>query len=125
MPASYRGNLIFGLAVQMESAINPTADQANAFFGVSGIESLYGGQRGRVTMVKGLLGGSSGAGLAAALTTFESFHDGVAGVLVDTLGRTFLNVKLESFQPKGKIFVGANGNVYQSYEARFVHMSAF
>lgn len=122
---SYDGNQIFGNAVKMESPVNPTADQMNAFFGVSGLESLYGGQRGRVTLVKGLLVGGSLPALNAAIALFESYFDGIARVLVTTRGVTYNNVKLESFAEKGGPRLDFNGFWFEEYEAKFSHMTLF
>lgn len=122
---SYNGSAIFGNAVEMESPINPTADQMNAFFGVSGLESLYGGQRGRVTLAKGLLVGDSLSGLVSNIQLFESYYDGIARVLVTTDGVAYNNVKLESFSPKGRYMQDFSGFWFRRYEARFFHMTLF
>lgn len=123
MPASYDGAFIFGTAVKMTSPINPSADQENAFFGISGVESLFGGTRGRATLVTGLLYGDGAAGLASAEALFESYLDGIARVLVSTLGVAYSNVKLAAFVPKGKARQTPNGVAFREYEAKFVHMS--
>src|SRR5438874_13795032 len=100
---SYGGANIFGTAVSMVTSDNPREKQLNAFFGLSGLESLDGGARGRVTDVSGLLYGSLPASLSAAESLFRSFNDGVARPLVDTLGMTWRNVRLESLRPQGRI----------------------
>lgn len=123
MPASYGGALIFGTAVKMTNPHNPSADQENAFFGVSGMESLFGGTRGRVTLVKGLLYGVGPAGLAAVEGIFDSYLDGIARQLVTTLGVTYNNVKLASFVPTGKARQTPDGIAFREYEAKFQHMS--
>ena len=84
--ASFGGASIFGTAISMITADNPREKQINAFFGLSGLESLDGGLRGRVTRVTGLLYGLSPALLASAEAAFRSFNDGKARILVDTLG---------------------------------------
>ena len=43
--ASFGGTSIFGTAVSMVTADNPRETQLNAFFGLSGLESLDGGMR--------------------------------------------------------------------------------
>jgi len=53
--ASFGGASIFGTAVSMTTADNPREKQLNAYFGLSGLESLDGGLRGRVTHAAGLL----------------------------------------------------------------------
>src|SRR4051812_5080928 len=101
--ASFGGVNLFGTSVSMGTADNPREKQLNAYFGLSGLERLDGGSRGRVTRVTGLLYGSSPALLSSAESRFRSFNDGVARVLVDTLGATWPNVCLESFEPLGRI----------------------
>lgn len=76
--ASFGGNNIFGTAVSMSTADNPRENQLNAFFGLSGLESLDGGLRGRTTTVNGLLYGESSLILAQAEAQFRAFNDGVA-----------------------------------------------
>jgi hypothetical protein len=120
--ASFGGSNIFGTAVSMTTADNPREKQLNAFFGLSGLESLDGGSRGRVTHVTGLLYGNNSAVLAAAESAFRSFNDGVARILVDTLGVAWLSVRLESFQPQGRIRQSPAGVLFRSYSARFLHL---
>ena len=83
---SYGGINIFGTAVTMRTADNPREKQVNSFFGLSGLETLDGGLRGRSTVATGLLYGNSPALLAAAEASFRSFNDGTARVLIDSLG---------------------------------------
>jgi hypothetical protein len=106
----------------MNTADNPRERQLNSFFGLSGLESLDGGLRGRVTQVSGLLYGNSPAALAAAESQFRTFNDGVARTLVDTLGITWTNVCLEAFQPQGRIRQSPSGILFRAYKARFLHL---
>jgi hypothetical protein len=106
----------------MVTADNPRENQLNAFFGLSGLESLDGGLRGRVTHVTGLLYGTSAPLLASAEALFRSFNDGSARTLVDTLGATWPNVRLESFQPQGRVRRSPAGVMFRSYQARFLHL---
>lgn len=120
--ASFGGVNVFGTAVSMSTADNPREKQLNAFFGLSGLESLDGGSRGRVTHVTGLLYGNSPASLASAEALFRSFNDGVARPLVDTLGMTWTSVRLESFRPQGRVRQSPAGMLFRSYKARFLHL---
>jgi hypothetical protein len=106
----------------MVTADNPRENQLNAFFGLSGLESLDGGLRGRVTHVTGLLYGPSAPSLASAEALFRSFNDGIARTLVDTLGAAWPNVRLESFQPQGRVRQSPAGVMFRSYQARFLHL---
>lgn len=120
--ASYGGSNIFGSAVSMTTADNPREKQLNAFFGLSGLESLDGGLRGRVTHATGLLYGNSPGSLAASEGLFRSFNDGIARALIDTLGVTWLNVRLDSFQPLGRVRQSPAGLLFRAYKARFLHL---
>jgi hypothetical protein len=120
--ASFGGVNIFGTAVSMSTSDNARANQLNAYFGLSGLESIDGGARGRTTSVSGLLYGSSPASLAATESQFRSFNDGVTRPLVDTLGTTWLNVRLQMFQPQGRIRQSPSGILFRAYKARFFHL---
>lgn len=118
---SYRGFNIFGRSVSMVRATNPSVTQENHYFGVSGVESLAGGLQGRFTEVKGVLYGATAADLDAAEQLFESAIDGLAGVLVDNFGTTWLYVRLDVFQPQGRVLHDGWG-YYRPYVARFAHL---
>jgi hypothetical protein len=120
--ALFGGVNIFGKAVSMSTAENPRENQLNAYFGLSGLESLDGGARGRATHVSGLLFGDSPAALASAESIFRSYNDGIARPLTDTLGAVWLNVRMESFQPQGRVRRSASGMFFRTYQARFLHL---
>jgi hypothetical protein len=86
------GSNIFGAAVQFQHLAHPNAQQINTFFGVSGSQSLYGGGRGRMFLIKGILIGSAIQDLNTAEAQFQSYADGVARTLVDPRGRSWPNV---------------------------------
>src|ERR1700748_1498174 len=119
---SFGGVNIFGTAVTMSTIDQPRAKQVNSFFGLSGLEALDGGSRGRFTEASGLLYGSSPALLAAAESTFRSFDDGVARVLTDNLGTAWGNVCLQSFRPLGRVRQSPFGVFFRAYRARFLHL---
>ena len=118
---SYNGEAIFGRAVEMVTADNPSADQTNAFFGANGLESLYGGQRGRQTLVKGVHFGSSAGDLKSVQLLFSSYNDGIARTLVDSYGYPYRAVKYGSFTPTGRIMRDKRG-FFQAYQATFNHL---
>jgi hypothetical protein len=120
--ASYGSVNIFGTAVTMSTSDHPREKQVNSFFGLSGLETLDGGLRGRVTEVKGLLFGPMPTALAAAESIFRSYNDGVTRNLVDTLGTTWANVRLDSFQPIGRVRQSPFGFFFRAYRARFLHL---
>ena len=119
---SYGGVNIFGTAVTMSTVDHPREKQINSFFGLSGLETLDGGSRGRFTEVGGLLYGSSAGSLASAESTFRSYDDGVARVLIDNLGEAWGNVVLQSFRPMGRVRQSPFGVYFRAYKARFLHL---
>jgi hypothetical protein len=97
---TFDGANIFGAAVQFQHQAHPAAQQVNTFFGVSGTQTLYGGGRGRMFLVRGILLGAALADLNAAEANFLSYADGVARTLVDPRGRVWPNVLFRGeFQP--------------------------
>ncbi len=122
--ATFNGANIFGLKVSMQAGvINPPATQQNTYAGLNGTEELSMGLRGGYTLVSGCLAGASPSGLAAAEAVFRSYYDDRAYQLVDNLGVTWNWVKLESFQPAGKVYRDAYGNCYRDYTAKFRHIT--
>jgi hypothetical protein len=120
--SSFGGVPIFGTSVTMNTIDNPRAKQLNSFFGISGLETLDGGARGRFTDVSGVLSGSSAALLASAEAMFRSYDDGAARALVDTFGTVWANVRLESFQPLGRVKQSPYAYYFRPYRARFLHL---
>src|SRR5579871_5423883 len=119
---SYGGVNIFGTAVTMSTVDQPREKQINSFFGLSGLETLDGGSRGRFTEVGGLLYGSSPASLASAESAFRSYDDGVPRVLIDNLGVGWGNVVLQTFRPMGRVRQSPFGVFFRAYKARFLHL---
>lgn len=119
---SYGGVNIFGASVTMSTIDHPREKQINSFFGLSGLETLDGGSRGRFTEVGGLLYGPSASALAAVESAFRSYDDGVARVLVDSLGSAWGNVVLQSFRPLGRVRQSPFGVYFRAYRARFLHL---
>ena len=121
--ASYAGANIFGIGVRMRTAVNPRDRQVNSYPGVNGLEVLDGGSRGLVTLVAGTLIGSDESGLGASEQFFLSYFDGSAYLLVDTLGRAWPSVRLESFRPAGRVRRGPDGTCLREYTAEFLHLN--
>ena len=90
--ATYGGSAVFGSAVRIRHLPNPAAVQVDGFFGLPGRVSLFGGSRGRVFEVRGLLVGGDTEVVMAAEYVLLSYADGIARVLVDTQGRAWPNV---------------------------------
>jgi hypothetical protein len=121
--ATFNGDAIFGAAVKMATVDNPRAAQENAFPGLSGVESLDQGDRGRFTMASGLLFGQDGPSQGAAEALFRSYKDGNLYLLVDNYGFAWPNVKLESFEPQGQVKFLIGQGFYRPYTARFRHLT--
>ena len=76
--------------------------------GLTGIEHVDLGGRGRTSNVRAILTGATLANLVAAKTQLESFNDGVPRVFYDSSGFPWKNVLLkaprfEPFRPNGGI----------------------
>lgn len=119
---SYGGVNIFGSAVTMSTADHPREKQVNSYFGLSGLETLDGGSRGRVTTAGGILFGRTPGVLASVESTFRSYADGLTRLLIDSLGTSWSNVRLESFQPIGRVRQSPQGVFFRSYRAQFLHL---
>lgn len=120
--ASLGGAAIFGPAFEMVTVDNPRSEQINAFMGVSGVERLDGGLRGRYTEVRGVLAGDNLAVLNAAVNLFRSFNDGNAYVLFDFFGNGWPYVILETFNPVPKVMTDFYGRCFCRYTARMKHL---
>ena len=120
---SFGGITIFGAAVSMATADITRQSQVNSFFGINGLELLDGGFRGRVTKVRGVLYGASTLGLAGAENLFRSLNDGATRTLVDSLGMAWTNVRMQSFQPHGRVRQAPNGTFFRAYQAQFLHLA--
>jgi hypothetical protein len=119
--ADYGGDAIFGRSVTIAMEQAPSAVQLDAFFGLSGVASLYGGGRGRAFLIEGVLVGSDAADLAAARALFLSYDDGIARDLTDTWGVTWPQVVFRQFQPQGRVMqlAVAGGGLALPYRAVF------
>lgn len=89
------GNAIFGLAVRMQHTVRPAAYSLREFFGINGYFSNFGGKRGRLFTVEGVLIGADIPALNFNEGVFETYVDGNAHELYDTRGRLWDNVIFE------------------------------
>ena len=106
--ATYGGIDIFIRPFTTTHQANPSAQQLSEFFGTSGQQSLWGGWRGRVIAISGMLCAPD----PYTLNSYESVWngqgtgvvgDGIARPLVDTRGRLWLECLCESFQQDGQV----------------------
>lgn len=121
--AFYDGNAIFGLAVKTRIIEHPTASQVSAFFGVEGQFALYGGSRGRVIEVEGVLisqiSGFDLSDLNNQEALIRSYRDGIGRVFTDTKGVQWPYVILRRYAPEGSWRWAAGGYPCQPYKAYF------
>jgi hypothetical protein len=120
--ATFDGVNMFGVAVTVETAENPRATQENAYAGVSGIQSLDLGGRGRQTSIKGRLRGATPGALGDAENFVRSYNDGRTYTFVDNFGTTWLYVKLVRFQPSGRVAADPMGTYSRRYEVLLHHL---
>jgi hypothetical protein len=102
---TFGGQAIFGFAVKIEEVPMQCSQQLEAFFGVPGLLSVFGGSRGRTFNVSGVLFDVDIPALNHDEDVFTpgvsgSMADGIARTLEDTRGRSWSNVVyLGQFQP--------------------------
>jgi hypothetical protein len=106
----------------MRRSVGERALQKNAFPGLSGLESLDMGGRGRITNVTGRFVCATVEDLNAAILIFESYKDGNAYVLRDQFGNNWPYVLLEEFTPTGELNNVFGGGYTQQYSAKFEHL---
>ncbi len=120
--ATYGGVNIFGRSVRIAHTIDPSAGQINEFFGINGQQHLWGGFRGRVFFVEGVLFGANQAALTAAEALWIGgsgvVGDGIARTLVDTVAVSWPYVLAISFEQKGRRIFDGRG-LYLPYKAAF------
>ena len=100
---SFGGVNIFGTAVTMSTADHPREKQVNSFFGVSGLETLDGGMRGRTTTVSGVLSGQLGGGPRGRGGDLPFVQRRRRADPGRHFGTAWASVRLESFQPTGRV----------------------
>ena len=71
---------------------HPNVQQLNEFFGVNGVQTLFGGVRGRTFLISGVLVGDFVTDINNAEALLLSYADGLPHTLVDNRGRVWSNV---------------------------------
>lgn len=118
MPAYY-DVFDLGQAARVTMVTNPSEKQINTFFGYSGVQSLWGGRRGRVFEVQAVFVGANRAAVDALRNALLAYDDGVARTLTDTGGTVWSNVVYSgAFQPMGP-YMASGGNLILPYRAIF------
>jgi hypothetical protein len=101
----------------MRTVDNPRSTQKTAFGGITGVDTLDLGRHGRFTEIGGLLFGEDPASLNAAIGLIRSYDDGRLYVFVDNFNNTFPYVKVDSFEPTGRVLRDPRG-YYRTYQLR-------
>lgn len=120
--ATLDGNFVFGIIFEMTTGDDDHELQQNSYFGLTGIETINGGGRGRRTNVSGQFVADDLPGLAFLERNLRSFRDGRNHVLVECDGTTWFAVQLFAFNPSGQRKVDVNtGQCLRNYTATFWH----
>ena len=102
----------------------PSAQQLADYFGVSGQQALWGGFRGRVIAITGML-------YAPDLVTLNSYEavwtdptsgvvgDGIARDLVDTRGRVWSSCLCVEFKPESQVRIDPKWGYFYRYRSVF------
>jgi len=107
--ATLDGNPVFGPVSEVTHMPAENVQQMNAFMGVNGVQTIYGGSRGDTFNITGMFVADDLAGIAAAEADLLSFADGQIHTFVDNLGRSWQNIvfkKQYSHDPKVGVFMG-------------------
>lgn len=119
MSTAYYADFSLGLAPRVTMTTNPSEKQLNTFFGYSGVQSLWGGTRGRVFEVQAVFGGANIAAVVALRDALLAYDDGIARTLTDTAGTIWSNVVFSgAFQPTGP-YLARGTLIYLPYRAVF------
>jgi hypothetical protein len=117
--ATIDGSPAFGVAVTVTYTPNGNVQQMNEFFGINGTQTIFGGTRGAVLEVSGVLAAADIPTLNSAESSLLSYADGNAHTVVDDRGRTFPNVVWDAtYQPSAAgIQAAAGGGWLLPYKA--------
>lgn len=119
MSTAYYGAFSLGYAPRVSMTPNPSEKQLNTFFGYSGVQSLWGGRRGRVFDVQAVFAGANLAAVVALRDALLAYDDGVARTLTDTAGTVWTNVVFSgAFQPLGP-YMASGTQIILPYRAVF------
>jgi hypothetical protein len=119
---TYGGAPIFGLAVKFRPAPNPPALQLDAYQGINGQVCLFGGTRGGVVHVSGVLADFDIPSVNNDLATITSYDDGIARTLIDPEGNSYGDCVYAGMGPPQPALPTATGWC-KSYDVRFMVLS--
>ena len=91
MDPLFGGLPIFGTSCRSVHVPRPNAQQVDSFFGINGNVTLYGGSRGRIHEIAGVLLAGDLPSLLQAEATLLTYADGIARTYTDTQGRSWPN----------------------------------
>lgn len=112
---TYDGSAIFGSCCKVQMIASANAQQVDAFFGLSGTRTLYGGGRGRIFTISGVLFESDIATLNDDEDLIMTYADGIARTFVDSRGRAWPQVIFKGefspdpIGPRPAVFNGSSG----------------
>jgi hypothetical protein len=86
------GQAVFGFATNLRMEPRPNSQQLTEFFGVNGVQTIFGGARGRLFFISGVLAADVVADLNTAEGLLLSFADGLPHIITDNRGRVWPNV---------------------------------
>jgi hypothetical protein len=116
------GVAVFGFVKLCNTAENPRDEQRLAIPGLDGTGSLDMGDRGRITIIKGIYSGTNLSIFVANRQLIRSFKDGVPYPFTDTTGTGAPWVKLARFTPEGRIVLDGTYGLLQEYTAELHHL---
>ena len=114
------GSFDLGGACRVQMLFNPSEYQRNAFWGVTGVQLLWGGNRGRTFVVRGLFSASTRAGVAAKRDTLLSYADGIGRALTDSEGTAWPYVVFTGEFAWTTPYAAFGSSYCREYQATFV-----
>lgn len=118
--ATLGGANIFGVAVRVNMIPHASAEQTNTFFGISGQIAVWGGTRGRVFQIEGVLVAADFATMNSLEAAFEAFNNGIAQTFVDTRGAVWPNVvyrgEYQRASDRPLYGIGTTALIFQPYK---------
>lgn len=115
----YDGVPLFGRSVKVRHEPNPSKKTYTEFYGLHGLYMTFGGSRGRMFFVEGILNAVDDPTLDNWVATILSYDDGVGRVLVDTRNQAWPEVVFDRFQPGDRYLKGEQG-AFLEYRMTFM-----
>lgn len=121
--ALYGGSALFGNSVVCKVMPHESAAQKSAYFGVNGQFNLWGGQRGAMIEVRGVLVADTYSDLSGLIQSIKSCDDGVGRPFVDSYGNVYNNTVFRRYTPAAeRVFRTAGGGWAEVYQCTFEYL---